>query len=126
MTAERPTLDAAREVLRARFGFPDFRPGQERAVASVLAGRDTLVVLPTGGGKSICYQVPALVLPGLTVVVSPLISLMKDQVDAPTARGFPAPFLNSTLTSAEVSQRMTRVVSREIKMLYVAPERFDF
>ena len=69
MTADRPTLDAARDVLRARFGFPDFRPGQERAVASVLAGRDTLVVLPTGGGKSICYQVPALVLPGLTVVV---------------------------------------------------------
>ena len=126
MTAERPTLDAAREVLRARFGFPDFRPGQERAVASVLAGRDTLVVLPTGGGKSICYQVPALVLPGLTVVVSPLISLMKDQVDALTARGIPATFLNSTLTSSEVSQRMTRVVSGEIKMLYVAPERFDF
>ena len=126
MTTVRPTLDAARGVLRARFGFPDFRPGQERAVASVLAGRDTLVVLPTGGGKSICYQVPALVLPGLTVVVSPLISLMKDQVDALTARGIPATFLNSTLTSAEVSQRMTRVVSGEIKMLYVAPERFDF
>ncbi len=126
MTAARPTLDAAREVLRARFGFPDFRPGQERAVASVLAGRDTLVVLPTGGGKSICYQVPALLLPGLTVVVSPLISLMKDQVDALTARGIPATFLNSTLTSTEVSQRMTRVVSGEIKMLYVAPERFDF
>ncbi|CAN5225254.1 hypothetical protein BH09GEM1_BH09GEM1_36200 [soil metagenome] len=126
MTSARPTLDAARDVLRARFGFPDFRPGQERAVSSVLAGRDTLVVLPTGGGKSICYQVPALVLPGLTVVVSPLISLMKDQVDALTARGIPATFLNSTLTSAEVSQRMTRVVSGEIKMLYVAPERFDF
>src|SRR3954464_8283109 len=121
-----PPLDAARAPPRARFGFPDFRPGQERAVASVLAGRDTLVVLPTGGGKSICYQVPALVLPGLTVVVSPLISLMKDQVDALTARGIPATFLNSTLTSAEVSQRMTRVASREIKMLYVAPERFDF
>ncbi|MDQ2668213.1 MAG: RecQ family ATP-dependent DNA helicase [Gemmatimonadota bacterium] len=126
MTTVRPTLDAARDILRARFGFPDFRPGQERAVASVLAGRDTLVVLPTGGGKSICYQVPALLLPGLTVVVSPLISLMKDQVDALTARGIAATFLNSTLTSAEVSQRMARVVSGEIKMLYVAPERFDF
>ena len=64
MTIARPTLDAAREVLRARFGFPDFRPGQERAVTSVLGGRDTLVVLPTGGGKSVCYQVPALLLPG--------------------------------------------------------------
>ncbi|MDB4917619.1 MAG: ATP-dependent helicase, RecQ family [Gemmatimonadetes bacterium] len=124
--AIRPTLDAARELLRARFGFPDFRPGQERAVESVLAGRDTLVVLPTGGGKSLCYQVPALVLPGLTVVVSPLISLMKDQVDALTARGIPATFLNSTLTQTEVAQRMARVVSGEIKMLYVAPERFDF
>ncbi|MES2180435.1 MAG: ATP-dependent DNA helicase RecQ [Gemmatimonadota bacterium] len=122
----RPTLDDARRVLRARFGFDDFRPGQERAVTSVLSGRDTLVVLPTGGGKSICYQVPALVLPGLTVVVSPLISLMKDQVDALTSRGIAATFLNSTLTSSEVSQRMTRVVSGEIKMLYVAPERFDF
>src|SRR3982751_4182684 len=125
-SSDRPSLEAARAALHARFGYAAFRPGQERAVASVLAGRDTLVVLPTGGGKSVCYQVPALLLPGLTVVVSPLISLMKDQVDALTARGIPATFLNSTLTSAEVSQRMNRVVSGEIKMLYVAPERFDF
>jgi ATP-dependent DNA helicase RecQ len=73
-----PPLDRARAILRERFGYPEFRPGQERAVSSVLAGKDTLVILPTGGGKSLCYQVPALVLPGLTVVVSPLISLMKD------------------------------------------------
>ena len=125
MTSPRPTLDDARALLRARFGFPDFRPGQERAVSSVLAGRDTLVVLPTGGGKSVCYQVPAMVLPGLTVVVSPLISLMKDQVDALTARGIPATFVNSTLTSGEVSERMTRVMRREVKLLYLAPERFD-
>jgi ATP-dependent DNA helicase RecQ len=124
--APRPTLDAARAVLRARFGFPEFRPGQERAVESVLAGRDTLVVLPTGGGKSVCYQVPALVLPGLTVVVSPLISLMKDQVDALTARGIPATFVNSTLSQGEVSDRMARVARGEVKLLYVAPERFDF
>src|SRR4051812_20974778 len=121
----RPTLDAARATLRARFGFPDFRPGQERAVTSVLAGRDTLVVLPTGGGKSVCYQVPALLLPGLTVVVSPLISLMKDQVDALTARGIPATFVNSTLTQGEVAERMARVSRGEVKLLYVAPERFD-
>ena len=121
----RPTLDDARAVLRARFGFPEFRPGQERAVASVLAGRDTLVVLPTGGGKSVCYQIPALVLPGLTVVLSPLISLMKDQVDALTARGIPATFVNSTLTAGEVSARMSRVTRGEVKLLYVAPERFD-
>lgn len=125
MTNERPTLDEARAVLRARFGFPEFRPGQERAVANVLAGKDTLVVLPTGGGKSLCYQVPALLLPGLTVVVSPLISLMKDQVDALTQRGIAATFVNSTLTPGEVAERMGRVSRGEVKMLYVAPERFD-
>jgi ATP-dependent DNA helicase RecQ len=124
-SAPRPTIDAARAALRASFGFPDFRPGQERAVQSVLDGRDALVVLPTGGGKSVCYQVPAMVLPGLTVVVSPLISLMKDQVDALTARGIPATFVNSTLTSGEVSERMARVTRGEVKLLYVAPERFD-
>ena len=123
--AARPTLDAARATLLARFGFADFRAGQERAVASVLAGQDTLVVLPTGGGKSVCYQVPALLLPGLTVVVSPLISLMKDQVDALTARGIPATFVNSTLSSAEAADRMNRVARGEVKLLYVAPERFD-
>jgi ATP-dependent DNA helicase RecQ len=122
----RPTLDEARAALQARFGFPDFRPGQERAVSSVLAGRDTLVVLPTGGGKSVCYQVPALVLPGLTVVVSPLISLMKDQVDALTARGIPATFINSTLTAGEISHRMASVIRGDVKLLYLAPERFDF
>src|SRR5215208_6611668 len=99
----RPTLDDARAALRKAFGYDQFRAGQEMAIESVLSGRDTLVVLPTGGGKSVCYQIPALVLPGLTVVVSPLISLMKDQVDALTARGIPATFVNSTLTSAEVS-----------------------
>ncbi len=125
MTMPRPTLDEARAVLRARFGFPDFRPGQERAVSSVLEKRDTLVVLPTGGGKSVCYQIPAMVLPGLTVVVSPLISLMKDQVDALTARGIPATFVNSTLSSGEVSERMARVTRGEVKLLYLAPERFD-
>ncbi|MEO8560680.1 MAG: ATP-dependent DNA helicase RecQ [bacterium] len=125
MTTTRPSLDDARAVLQARFGFDQFRPGQERAVSAVLEGRDTLVVLPTGGGKSVCYQVPAMLLPGLTVVVSPLISLMKDQVDALTARGIPATFVNSTLSSGEVSERMTRVTRGEVKLLYVAPERFD-
>ncbi len=119
------TLDAAREMLSARFGYPAFRPGQERAVESVLQGRDTLVVLPTGGGKSLCFQVPALMLPGLTVVLSPLISLMKDQVDALLQRGIPATFVNSTLSSAEVSERMARVQRGEVKLLYLAPERFD-
>src|SRR5918912_24081 len=122
----RPSIEQARAALRTHFGYHEFRPGQERAVASVLAGRDTLVVLPTGGGKSVCYQVPALLLPGLTVVVSPLISLMKDQVDALTARGLPAAFVNSTLTSAQAAERFRRAASGDVKLLYVAPERFDF
>jgi ATP-dependent DNA helicase RecQ len=82
--------------------------------------------MPTGGGKSLCYQVPALMLPGLTVVVSPLISLMKDQVDALTARGLPAAFVNSTLSTAQASDRFQRAARGELKLLYVAPERFDF
>ncbi|MDF1503518.1 ATP-dependent DNA helicase RecQ [Roseisolibacter sp. H3M3-2] len=125
-SAHAPTLDDARALLRARFGYPEFRAGQERAVQAVLEGRDTLVILPTGGGKSLCFQVPALVLPGLTVVVSPLISLMKDQVDALTARGLPAAFVNSTLTSAQANERFQRAARGELKLLYVAPERFDF
>src|SRR3984885_7881280 len=116
----------AADVLRNRFGYETFRPGQDRAVRAVLAGRDTLVVLPTGGGKSLCFQVPALMLPGLTVVMSPLISLMKDQVDALTARGLPAAFINSTLTGAQIADRLTRAQRGDLKLLYVAPERFDF
>ena len=121
-----PILDDARAVLKSAFGYDAFRPGQEAAVAAILSGRDTVVVLPTGGGKSLCFQVPALLLPGLTVVVSPLISLMKDQVDALTAKGLPAAFINSTLSPAQVSDRLARVDRGEIKLLYVAPERFDF
>lgn len=117
--------EQARKILRNRFGYDAFRPGQERAVSSVLAGRDTLVILPTGGGKSLCFQVPALLFPRLTVVISPLISLMKDQVDALAARGLPAAFINSTLGAAEVADRLARAERGEIKLLYVAPERFD-
>jgi len=121
-----PTLQDARDLLKSAFGYETFRPGQEDAVSAILSGRDTVVVLPTGGGKSLCFQVPALLLPGLTVVVSPLISLMKDQVDALTAKGLPAAFINSTLSSGQVSERLARVDRGEIKLLYVAPERFDF
>src|SRR3982751_6421299 len=121
----KPTIHDARRVLKTAFGYDKFRPGQEAAVTAILSGRDTVVVLPTGGGKSLCFQVPALLMPGLTVVVSPLISLMKDQVDALTARGLPAAFINSTLTSGQVSDRLARVDRGEIKLLYLAPERFD-
>jgi len=120
-----PGVAEARAALQQHFGYPAFRPGQEQAIASILAGRDTLVVLPTGGGKSLCYQVPALMLPALTLVISPLISLMKDQVDALTARGLPATFINSTLSSAQISDRLARAQRGELKLLYVAPERFD-
>jgi ATP-dependent DNA helicase RecQ len=118
-------MEVARFELRQRFGYADFRAGQVDVVASVLSGRDTLGVLPTGGGKSLCYQVPALVLPGLTVVISPLISLMKDQVDRLARQGVSATFLNSTLSPGEISRRLRRTMSGELKLLYVAPERFE-
>src|ERR1700724_2333590 len=122
----KPTIQDRRAVLKSAFGYDKFRPGQEAAVSAILAGRDTVVVLPTGGGKSLCFQVPALLFPGLTVVVSPLISLMKDQVDALTARGLPAAFIHSTLTSSQIADRLARAQRAELKLLYVAPERFDF
>lgn len=122
---EQGASDAALEVLHERFGYPAFRAGQAEAVSSVLAGRETVVILPTGGGKSLCYQVPALLMPGLTIVVSPLISLMKDQVDALDRRGIPAAFINSSLSSGAVSHRMAAARSGALKLLYVAPERFD-
>ena len=119
------TLDEARHTLRESFGYADFRPAQIRAVQSVLSGHDTLVVLPTGGGKSLCFQVPALMRSALTVVVSPLISLMKDQVDALERRNLPAAFINSSLSQSEVANRLARVSDGSIKLLYLAPERLD-
>src|ERR1700741_3352719 len=97
------TTTDPRAVLKQHFGYDDFRPGQLTAIQSIVAGRDTVVVLPTGGGQSLCYAVPALMLLGLPVVISPLISLMKDQVEALVKRNIPATFVNSTLTSSEVS-----------------------
>jgi ATP-dependent DNA helicase RecQ len=117
-------LDAARAVLRDVFGYPSFREGQERAISAVLSGRDALVVMPTGSGKSLCYQVPALVLPGVTVVVSPLIALMKDQVDALSLRGVEATLINSSISAEEQWARLTAVESGGFKLVYVAPERF--
>ena len=124
-TAVDDPLEEAREVLRRHWGYPDFRPGQDQAVRNVLAGADSLTIMPTGGGKSLCYQVPAMMLPGLTVVVSPLISLMKDQVDSLARVGLPATFINSSLSPDEMSMRMMAAESGQLKLLYVAPERFD-
>jgi len=117
------TLDDARAALRQHFGYPEFRPGQTQAVESVLQGQDTLVVLPTGGGKSICYQVPALMLPKLTVVISPLISLMKDQVDTLVGNGVPAALYNSSLSPDEKDGVVAGLRAGRYCLLYVSPER---
>lgn len=116
-------MTLARLQLQRHFGYPGFRPGQGRVVQSVLAGRDVLAVLPTGGGKSICFQVPALVKPGLTIVISPLIALMQDQVEALGRRGVPAASLNSTLEPDQKASILRRVAAGEIRLLYVSPER---
>jgi ATP-dependent DNA helicase RecQ len=116
---------SARSVLRQYFGFDDFRGGQRDAVAAALTRRDVLVLMPTGGGKSLCYQVPALTLPGLSVVVSPLISLMKDQVDVLRRIGAPAALLNSTLSREAAAETVAAARRGDLKLLYVAPERFD-
>ncbi|MCH7738123.1 MAG: DNA helicase RecQ [Chloroflexi bacterium] len=111
------------EQLKTYFGFDRFLPLQEEIIAKVLAGRDTLVLMPTGGGKSLCYQLPALRFKGLTLVVSPLIALMKDQVDGLRANGIPAGLLNSTLSSKEASLVQDQARQGKLKILYVAPER---
>ncbi|MEW6659981.1 MAG: DNA helicase RecQ [Thermodesulfobacteriota bacterium] len=110
-------------LLKTHFGFDQFRPLQEEIIRGAMAGRDSLVLMPTGGGKSLCFQLPALLLPGLTLVISPLISLMKDQVDALRANGVAAAFINSTLTRGEIVKIQTDAHQGKIKILYAAPER---
>lgn len=110
------------KILKNVFGFDEFRPLQSEIITNVLNRRDTLVIMPTGGGKSLCYQIPALIFDGLTVVVSPLISLMKDQVEQLTELGVPAVVLNSSLSFDEIRLNMERVRRNEVKLLYVAPE----
>ena len=119
----KPTMSQARAVLQQYFGYTDFRPPQLPAVEAVLSRRDAVIVLPTGGGKSICFQVPALCFSRLTVVVSPLISLMADQVQALERRNVAATFLNSTLPPDETVARVERIRRGEVRLLYVAPER---
>ena len=118
-------LEQAHEQLKTYFGYPSFRPGQERVIGQVLTAEDTLCVMPTGGGKSVCYQIPALVREGTTLVISPLISLMKDQVDALNEIGIPAAYINSTLSLDEFRYTMERARAGAYKLLYVAPERFE-
>src|SRR6478609_6056724 len=111
------------EQLKQHFGYDSFRPLQEEIITDALAGRDVFALLPTGGGKSLCYQLPALMRDGLTLVVSPLIALMKDQVDALLANGISATFLNSTLSEEEARKRWRGLHQGEYRLLYVAPER---
>ena len=110
-------------ILKSRFGYDSFLPLQEEIIDNVLARRDSLVLMPTGGGKSLCYQLPALVFSGTTLVVSPLIALMKDQVDDLNANGIPARFINSSLSASEIRQVQTHVQQGRVKILYLAPER---
>src|SRR3954452_20863393 len=119
--ASAPPLD----VLADRFGFRDFRPGQREVVDALLAGRSALAVFPTGGGKSLCYQLPALLLDGVTVVVSPLIALMKDQIDFLSGHGVEAARLDSSLGPDELRDVTARLGAGALKLLYVAPERFN-
>lgn len=121
--ASNPASPQLLPALKQYFGFSSFRPLQEDIIRDSLAGKDVFALLPTGGGKSLCFQLPALVRPGLTVVISPLIALMKDQVDALVASGAPATFLNSSLESGESTPRLRGLHKGEFRLLYVAPER---
>lgn len=113
-----------RELLKIHFGYDSFRPGQEAAIDNILRHKNTVVVLPTGGGKSLIFQLPALILEGITIVVSPLIALMKDQVDSLERVGIPATFINSSISLTETEERMKKIKSGFYKLVYIAPERF--
>ncbi|WP_340105044.1 RecQ family ATP-dependent DNA helicase [Rhodohalobacter sp. 8-1] len=117
------TLENARKKLQEVWGYPSFRPGQEEVISNVLQGQDTLVLFPTGGGKSLCYQVPSLLFEGMTLVISPLVALMQDQVDQLKKLGIRATFINSTLPGYETEQRMVNARNGMYRLLYVAPER---
>lgn len=118
-------FEKAQQLLQSYFGFPSFRKGQEQAIRFVLEGKNSLCVMPTGGGKSICYQIPSLVMPGTTIVVSPLISLMKDQVDALLQLGISATYINSSISLSEANERMMEAKQGRYKLLYIAPERLE-
>ena len=118
------SLTNAVASLQKHFGFDDFREGQREVIGSILEGKDAVVVMPTGSGKSLCYQLPAMILDGVTLVVSPLIALMKDQVDALHARGLPATFINSSISESEQRARIDSLRRGEHKLVYIAPERF--
>src|SRR5476651_2365075 len=113
----------ALQALHKYFGYTEFRHQQQAIVQQILNGGDALVLMPTGGGKSLCYQLPAVLLGGLTIVISPLIALMKDQVDALNVNGIPAAFYNSSQSSQQQIELTTKLRNNEIRLLYLAPER---
>ena len=117
------TTAEADELLRCYWGHECLRPAQRKAIEAVLAARDTLAILPTGGGKSVCYQIPALLLDGVTLVVSPLIALMEDQVKALSRKGIPAACINSSLPASEIALRLDQAANGALKLLYLTPER---
>ena len=116
-------MNSAQNILQTVFGYPSFRPPQDEIIDTVIAGGDALVLMPTGGGKSLCYQIPALAREGCAVVISPLIALMQDQVNALQQLGARASFLNSTQDAATSARVEEALLSNEIDLLYIAPER---
>ena len=117
-------LRQLKDLLKIHWGFSEFRYGQEQAISNILNKKNTVVVMPTGGGKSLVYQLPALILDGVTIVISPLIALMKDQVDSLDKIGIPATFINSSLTPTETASRISAIKASRYKLVYIAPERF--
>ena len=113
------------EILKRYFGYDAFRTGQEALVDALLSGRDVLGIMPTGAGKSLCYQVPALMMQGVTLVISPLISLMKDQVNVLVQQGVSAAYLNRSLTDAQYNRALRNAANGQYKIIYVAPERLE-
>ena len=118
-------MNEAQNILKKYFGYENFRPGQEELIDHILSKEDVLGIMPTGAGKSVCYQVPAMILDGITIVISPLISLMKDQVDSLNEIGIPATFINSTLSYNNYEQTIENIIHNVYKIIYVAPERFN-
>ena len=115
----------AKEALKLYFGYDSFKQGQEEIIQAILAGKDVLAVMPTGSGKSVCYQIPATLLGGITIVISPLIALMQDQVKALNEAGIQAGYINSSLTEVQISKVYAKALEGAYKILYVAPERLE-
>jgi ATP-dependent DNA helicase RecQ len=118
-------IENALKLLKKYYGYSSFKTGQEKIIESILNKNDTFAIMPTGAGKSICYQIPALIFEGITLVISPLISLMKDQVDSLHSAGIPAAFINSSISYKEVYERIEKAKNKEYKLLYIAPERLE-